>query len=315
VWEVGTDPGFPIESAPATSGAPGVAADVAARDPFPLASVQAVAALAWRLALRVDPVGLLVVPFAIFFPVYVFFALLGEIVHTLSTLPLDDPAVARTIGDTIPFGAIVGALPLVVFAAAFGASWLQVRSDALARGGPDPPAFGATATRALARVWPLALTTVIVYVLWQVAAFAFLLPGLVVFALTSFATRAAVLDDLGPMAALRASKHLVVEHWLAWLGMGTWWVIVFLGLGILVGIARFSLAGVTGTAEGSSAGLALDLLLGLPLPIALLVSETCWTLFFRELEARSRVAGSNAAVVPAAAASSAHTSAAAPPAA
>ena len=298
------------------SGASGVAAAVAEpRDPFPLASVQAVAAFAWRLALRVDPLGLLIVPFLILFPVYVFFALLGEILSTLAAIPLDDANAAQAFADAIPYGAIAGVLPFVAFAAAFGVTWLQVRSDAVARGGAAARSLGATASRALARVWPLALTTVIVYALWQGAAFVFLLPGLIVFALTSFATRAAVLDQLGPMAALRTSKDLVIRHWLAWLGMGTWWVIVFLGLGIMVGIARVSLRSVTPLAEGSSAGLALDLLLGLPLPISILVCETCWTLFFRELEARTRVADSKAADVRTESPRPVSASASAPPAA
>jgi hypothetical protein len=268
-----------------------------AGDPFPLHSVQAVAALAWRLALQADPVGLLVVPFVIFFPVYVFVAQIAEIVSGWSRLALESPAAAASLAGELPFGAILGVLPLVIFAASFGETWLQVRADARARG--DAPSYTATASRAMVRMWALAITTLIVYLLWQVAAFAFVLPGLVVYALTSLATRAAVLDEVGWFEALRISRRLVVRHWLAWLGLMVYWAVVFLGLGILVGIARFSVGGVAG-----GWGLWVDLLLGLPLPISLLVFETSWTLFFREIEARSREEDALAAGAPARAESS-----------
>jgi hypothetical protein len=292
VWEVGTESRSPIESSPADPGSAVSGAPVVARDPFPLFSVQEVAALAWRLALRVDPLGLLVLPFAILFPVYVFVTQLKEIVSAYATLALDDPVSAGALGDAIPFGALLGVLPLVIVAASFGVAWIHVRADGEARG--EPLTLGRTAERALGRIWPLALTTAIAYALWQVAAFVFVLPGLVVLALTSFAPRAAVLDGLGPWAALKRSKDLVVRHWAACLGMAAYWLIVFFGLGLLVGIAGQSLAEVPGASSGWT-NLALDLLLGLPLPVAYLVFETCWTLFFRELEARSRVRAAKAA--------------------
>jgi hypothetical protein len=57
---------------------------------------------------------------------------------------------------------------------------------------------------------------------------------------------------------------------------------VFAGLGILVTIVRLSLERVT----RGPLSFTLDLVLWFPLQICLLVFAACWTLFYRELEAR-----------------------------
>jgi ABC-type amino acid transport system permease subunit len=64
--------------------------------------------------------------------------------------------------------------------------------------------------------------------------------------------------------------------------MVAYWMIVFLGLGILFGILRQS---VVPMAAGNTA-FVVELVLGMPLQVCLLVFSACWTLFYRELEAR-----------------------------
>jgi hypothetical protein len=62
-----------------------------------------------------------------------------------------------------------------------------------------------------------------------------------------------------------------------------YWAIVFLGLGILIGILRESLIPQF---RGGDAGFVITLLLGMPLWVCLIVFTACWTLFYRELQAR-----------------------------
>lgn len=251
----------PVVSPPASDSAP-----------FPLGSVQAVASLSWRLCLREDPVGLLLIPFVIFFPVYAFLTLLGEaLVH-----------VTDLSGETALFGAILGALPLVIFARVFGESWLLVRADSDARG-PRVPLVE-TFTHALARSWHLVVVMIAVYVLFQIGFFLLVLPGLVVWIACSFANQAAVLGPGRLFASLRMSRDLLEHNVTAWLGMVAYWIVLFLGLGMLVGIVRQSVVAVV----GEPLGFLVDLALGIPLQLALLVFTTCWTLFYRELEARRR---------------------------
>ena len=87
---------------------------------------------------------------------------------------------------------------------------------------------------------------------------------------------------LGPgrvIASLRYSWELVEYNAAQRI---SYTAIVFMGLGILVAILRFSLENMI----GRQLGFILDLALWLPLQTALLVLATCWTLFYRELEAR-----------------------------
>ena len=57
--------------------------------PFPLGSVQAVTSPPWELCLREDPVGLLVIPFIITFPVSVFLTILGELYRNVGPIAKD----------------------------------------------------------------------------------------------------------------------------------------------------------------------------------------------------------------------------------
>jgi hypothetical protein len=239
--------------------------------PFPIGSVQGVASRAWELCLRRDPLGLLVVPFVIFFPVYVFLTLVTEVVRDIDRLADEGPLL----------GAIFGVLPLVIFARVFGEAWIQVRTDSEAHG--EAPGWGETFTRALARSWFLVVVMLVVYGLVQVGIFLFVIPGLILYILCSFANQAAVLGPGRLIASLRTSRDLVEHHPAAWFGMVAYWVIVFLGLGILIGILRQSLS--PHLAPGD-AGFLANLVLGLPLQVCLLVFTCCWTLFYRELEAR-----------------------------
>lgn len=242
--------------------------------PFPIGSVQGVASRAWELCLKRDPLGLIVVPFVIFFPVYVFLSLLTEVLPDIDRLAEEGPLL----------GAILGVMPLVVFARVFGEAWIQVRTDAGAHG--QVPAWGDTFTRALARAWYLVIVMLVVYALVQVGIFLFVIPGLILYVLCSFANQAAVLGPGRLVASLRMSRDLVEHHAPAWFGMVAYWVIVFLGLGILIGILRQSIAP---SLPAGDAGFIANLLLGLPLQVCLLVFTCCWTLFYRELEARRAI--------------------------
>ncbi len=249
---------------------PAASPPASADAPFPLGSVQAVASLAWRMCLRDDPAGLVLIPFIIFFPVWAFLTLIGEV---LVSLRLFGP-------DAALLSAVLGVLPLVIFARVFGEAWILVRADALAHG--RRPSLAETFSRALARSWYLVVVMIAVYALFQVGFFLLVLPGVIVWIACSFTNQAAALGPGRLLGSLRQSRDLLEHNVTAWLGMVAYWAVLFLGLGILVGIMRQSVVGVL----GNSPGFLVDLALGLPLQIALLVFTTCWTLFYRELEAR-----------------------------
>ena len=246
----------------------------AAAAPFPIGSVQGVASRAWDLCLRRDPFGLIVVPFIIYFPVYVFVVLLNEVSRDFEHFASEGPLL----------GAIFGVLPLVIFARVFGESWILVRADAEAH--DRPVGWGETFSRAFARSWFLVVVMIVVYALVQVGFFLFVIPGLVVYILCSFANQAAVLGPGRLVASLRASRDLVEHNPGAWFGMVAYWGIVFLGLGILIGVLRESLAPQL---RGGDVGFIATLVFLLPLWICLLVFTACWTLFYRELEARRAI--------------------------
>jgi hypothetical protein len=239
--------------------------------PFPIGSVQGVASRAWDLCLRRDPLGLLVIPFIIFFPVYVFLALLAENASFL----------VQFSGDGQLLGAVLGVLPLVFFARVFGEAWILVRADAEAHGRIQ--SLGDTFTRALARSWFLVVVMLVVYLLAQIGFVLLVFPGIIVSILCSFTNQSAVLGPGRLFSSLRESRDLVEHNPAAWFGMVAYWVIVFLGLGLLIGILRDSLAPELGTGD---AGFVATLILGLPLQVCLLVFTACWTLFYRDLEAR-----------------------------
>lgn len=243
----------------------------AATAPFPIGSVQGVATRAWDLCLRRDPLGLLVIPFIIFFPVYVFLALLTEVLVDLQNFSSE----GRLIG------AIVGVLPLVFFARVFGESWILVRADAEGHGRIQP--LGETFTQALARAWYLVGVMIVVYLLAQIGFVLFVIPGIIISILCSFSYQAAVLGPGRLLGSLRESRDLVEHNAAAWFGMVAYWGIVFLGLGLLIGILRDALAPQLSAGD---AGFVATLVLGLPLQVCLLVFTVCWTLFYRELEAR-----------------------------
>ena len=258
--------------------------------PFPLGSVQAVASRAWDLCLREDPVGLLAIPFLIQFPVYVFLTILGELIRHPDELPRDAMLIAS----------VFGVLPLVILARVFGESWILWRADAEAHG--RRVSYGETVKHAFTRCWHLAVIMIAVYALFQVAFWLFMIPGilpgllaaLVVGVISSFANQAAVLGPGGLFASLGQSRDLVEHNVAAWCGMVAYWVVAFLGLGIIVTILRL-------TAERLAGGplvFMLDLVLGLPLEITLLVFTACWTLLYRELEARRRLQHAARASVP-----------------
>jgi len=239
--------------------------------PFPVGSVQGVASRAWELCLRRDPIGLLVVPFIIFFPVYVFLTLLGEVVRDIERIMQEGPLLA----------AILGVLPLVVFARVFGEAWILVRADAIAHG--QPQSYGTTFSKALARSWFLVVVMLVVYALFQLGLFLLVIPGVIIWVLCSFANQAAVLGPGRLFASIRQSRDLVEHQALSWLGMVLYWTIVFVGLGMLSGVVRETLEGFW---LGTDAAFLADLAIGLPLQLCLLVFTACWTLFYRELEAR-----------------------------
>ena len=239
--------------------------------PFPVGSVQGVANRAWEMCLHRDPVGLLVIPFIIFFPVYVFLTLLGEVV-------LD---IERISQEGMLLGAILGVLPLVVFARVFGEAWILVRADEIAHG--RAPSFGTTFSHALARSWHLVVVMLVAYALFQVGIVLLVIPGIIVWVLLSFVNQAAVLGPGRLFASMRQSRDLVEHQAPAWLGMVLYWMIVFLGLGMLSGIVRET---IEGRWLGPDGAFLANLVVGLPLHVCLLVFTTSWTLFYREVEAR-----------------------------
>lgn len=241
--------------------------------PFPLGSVQAVANRSWELCLRDDPVGLLIIPFIISFPVFVFMTILGELVRHPETLSRETSLVT----------AVIGVLPLVVFARVFGEAWTLWRADAEAHG--RRVGFGETVKHAFTRTWYLVVVMVTTYALFQVGVFFLVLPGLMVAIVASFANQAAVLGPGRLIASLQQSWDLVEHNVSAYFGMMAYWAVVFTGLGILVTILRMTFERLA----GGTLGFMLDLALGLPLQVSLLVFTACWTLFYRELEARRHI--------------------------
>jgi hypothetical protein len=153
--------------------------------PFPLGSVQAVASRAWELCLREDPVGLIAIPFVISFPVTVFLTILGELFRNPGDLPTE-------AGLLTP---IFGVLPLVIFARVFGEAWTLWRADAEAHG--RRVAFGETVKHAFSRTWYLVVVMLTTYALFQVGLFFFVLPGILVAIVGSFANQSAVLGPGG----------------------------------------------------------------------------------------------------------------------
>jgi len=238
--------------------------------PFPLGSVQAVASRAWELCLREDPVGLVVIPFVISFPVTVFLVILGELFRNPGQLPTEASLLT----------AVFGVLPLVVLARVFSEAWTLWRADAEAHG--RRVSFGETVKHAFSRTWYLVVAMLASYALLQVGFFFFVLPGLLVAIGASFVNQAAVLGPGKLVASLRQSWDLVEHNIGPWFGMMAYWAIVFAGLGILVTILRLTLENLM----NGRTGFLIDLLLWLPLQAALLVFTACWTLFYRELEAR-----------------------------
>ena len=246
----------------------------AATAPFPIGSVQGVASRAWDLCLRKDPLGLLVFPFIIFLPVYAFLALVPAVILDIDNLAEEGPLL----------GAMFGILPLVVVARVFGEAWILVRCDEEAHG--RTISWGDTFSRALARSWFLVVVMLVVYTAVQIGIPLLVIPGIIVWVLCSFANQAAVLGPGRLVASLRQSRDLVEHNASAWLGMVAYWVIVFLGLGMLVGIVRESLSPYLG---GGDVSFMATLVLGLPVQLCLLVFTACWTLFYRELEARRAI--------------------------
>jgi hypothetical protein len=238
--------------------------------PFPLGSVQAVASRAGELGLREDPVGLLIIPFIITFPVFVFLTILGELYRHPDALPQEASLLT----------AVFGVLPLVAFAFVFGEAWILWRADAEAHG--RRVGFGETVKHAFSRTWYLVVVVLARYALFQIGLFFFVLPGLLVAIGASFATQAAVLGPGRLIASLKQSWDLVEHNVGQWFGMLAYWLVIFVGLGILISIMRVSLENLT----RGPLSFVLDLLLWLPLQVSLLVCTTCWTLFYRELEAR-----------------------------
>src|SRR5205085_11742469 len=121
-----------------------------------------------------------------------------------------------------------------------------------------------TVRASFGRLWPLGLVMVTTYVLGQVGFFLLFVPGLVVGVVSSFANQSAVLGSGRLVNSLRESKDLLEHNGRAWWGMVGYWAIVFLGLGMVVTIARLSLRKVT----GGPVGFAFDLGLFLPLHVA-----------------------------------------------
>jgi len=197
--------------------------------------------------------------------------LLGEVVRDIE----------RLSQEGMLLGAVLGVLPLVVFARVFGEAWILVRADAVAHG--PTPGFGTTFSHALARSWHLVVVMLVVYALFQVGLVLLVIPGIIVWVLCSFANQAAVLGPGRLFASLRQSRDLVEHQALAWLGMTVYWVIVFLGIGMLSGIVRET---IEGRWLGPDGAFLADLMIGLPLQMCLLVFTTSWTLFYREMEAR-----------------------------
>jgi hypothetical protein len=240
--------------------------------PFPMGSVQAVAARSWRMCLREDPIGLLAIPYLIFFPVYAFQTILSELIGQPDTLTRE-PTIAAPV---------IGVLPLVFFAYVFGQAWTLTRADGEAHGRRVP--YAESVKRAFARTWAVAVIIVLNYVLFQVGFFLLVVPAILVAIVTSFTNQAVAIGPGKVIDALRESKELLEHNAAAWCGMVAYWLVVFFGLAIAVTIARLSVQQLaTGTL-----GFALDLALFLPLHVALLVFTACWTLFYRELQARRR---------------------------
>src|SRR5580765_4447604 len=92
--------------------------------PFPMGSVQAVAARSWRMCLREDPVGLLAIPYLIAFPVFAFLTILSELFNE----GLKSPNALQR--DPTMLGPVLGVLPIVLFARVFGEAWVVTRTDA-----------------------------------------------------------------------------------------------------------------------------------------------------------------------------------------
>ena len=239
--------------------------------PFPLGSVQAVASRAWELCLREDPVGLIAIPFVIFFPVIVFLTILGEHYRNVAA----DLATEATL-----LTPIFGVLPLVFFARVFGESWILWRADAEAHG--RRVGFGETVKHAFTRCWYLVVVMLSTYALFQIGFVLLVLPALLVAIACSFANQAAVIGPGRLIASLRHSWDLVEHNFGPWFGMLAYWAVIFAGLGIIVTILRLSLESIM----NGPTGFLIDLLLWLPLQAALLVFTVCWTLFYRELEGR-----------------------------
>ena len=227
--------------------------------PFPLGSVQAVATRAWALCLREDPFGLLVVPFVIYFPVYVSLTIMAELVDDIEALAHEASLLSM----------LVGVLPLVIFARVLGESWIIVRADAEAHG--RNVSYGATLSHAFARSWYLVVVLIAVYALVQLGLFLLVIPGVIVWIIAR-SNQAAV---LGPalLASLLLSRDLL-EHTSPHGAACSRVVRRVPGTGDVIGIVKQSLAAVIG---GPSKFL-FDLALVLPLQIALFVFTTCWTL-------------------------------------
>jgi hypothetical protein len=147
--------------------------------------------------------------------------------------------------------------------------------QALGRGAPAP-GTGA-ALRAGARVFPRVLGAVLLYIVAVMAGFVLLvIPGIWLAIRCYFAAQAAVVDEVGPAAALRRSSELVHGSW--WRTLGC-----LLATGLLFGLLGSAAIGLIGEL-GSSALYVAGLIV--VEAIALALTAIFATLLFFDLRAR-----------------------------
>ena len=90
------------------------------------------------------------------------------------------------------------------------------------------------------RLWPLIWTTLLVAVVVILGLIALIIPGIYLAVAFSFVTFSIVLEDKKGLAALRASRALIKDHWWAvfgrFLALGVIIVLAFIVLSIIVGL-------------------------------------------------------------------------------